>query len=173
MQFWSSKNELGGIKQILFTHKKVMVHAERNPTIWLQANTLFTVTSNPHADMAEQPYLHKKVHNISRHLLNKYLNDSQDLSFSPSKSGGVNILLRLRVRCEGSVSVHLPKSRVTGGDSHSLNILHLCLLLYACVTLRKPVLQNALLYFETYGLFLPPPLLIISRATNGYPWCSF
>jgi len=57
--------------------------------------------------MAWQPYLNKKVHDVGRHLLNKDFNDSQDLSFSPSKSSGVNILLRLCVCCKGGVSVHL------------------------------------------------------------------
>lgn len=90
-----------------------MVHAESNSTIQLQANTLFTVASNPPADMTEQPYLHKKIHDVGRHLLNKYLDDPQDLSFSPSKSGGVNILLRLGVGCEGGVSVHLKEQGYT------------------------------------------------------------
>lgn len=71
----------------------------------------------PTADRTEQPYLHQKVHDVRRHLLNKYLDDPQDLSFRPGESGGVNILLRLRVGCEGSVSVHLPKSGVTRGNA--------------------------------------------------------
>lgn len=62
----------------------------------------------------EQPYLHEKVHDVSWHLLNQDLDDSQDLSFRPRERGGVDILLRLRVGGEGRVSVHLPESRVWG-----------------------------------------------------------
>lgn len=69
----------------------------------------------PMSRYTEQPYLHEKVHDVSRHLLDQDLDDSQDLPFRPRKRGGVDILLRLRVGGEGRVSVHLPESRAQGG----------------------------------------------------------
>lgn len=84
-----------------------MVHKRSKCHNAVPAKALFITASKAQSLMARQHYLHKKVHNVRRHLLNKDFNDSQDLSFSPSKSCGVNILLRLCVCCKGGVSVHL------------------------------------------------------------------
>lgn len=67
------------------------------------------------------------------------------------------------------MSVHLPKSKVTRGNSRRseyspsvLTVIRMCYLKKACTR------QNVLLYFETYGLFPLPsysqsvkPLMVI------------
>lgn len=52
-------------------------------------------------------YLDQQIHNVSGHLLYQDVNHSQDLSLGSGQSGGVNVLLRLRVSLSCVVPMNL------------------------------------------------------------------
>lgn len=61
-------------------------------------------------------YLDQQIHHVSGHLLDQDLDDSQYLSLGSGQSGGVNVLLRLRVGLSCVEAVNLENGNI--GETH-------------------------------------------------------
>lgn len=65
------------------------------------------IISNITSDKCDNFYLDQQIHHVSWHLLYQDVNHSQYLSLSSGQSGGVNVLLGLRVRLSCVVPMNL------------------------------------------------------------------
>lgn len=63
------------IRRVIFGKRKLTKYTELNSIMLVQASKLPTAASKPQRHKAAQPHLHQKVHDVGRHLLNKYFND--------------------------------------------------------------------------------------------------
>lgn len=63
------------IRRVIFGKRKLTKYTEWNSIMLVQASKLLTAALKPQRHKAAQPYLHQKVHDVGRHLLNKYFND--------------------------------------------------------------------------------------------------